>query len=133
MDFKQFLAAKQALALVEHMQTLSEADAQQLFDTLDEETVEFIEAVLSETSAGTVKRMIKKGRQQLASGTLDPDLHKAFQAAEKEYEKRTGSLEKVNPARLRNLRRASQQLTSRINRGRRENLGQPETRKPVSE
>lgn len=48
MDFKQFLAVKQALALVEHMETLSEQDAQQLFDTLDEETIEFIEAVLSE-------------------------------------------------------------------------------------
>ena len=48
MDFKQFLAAKQALALVEHMQTLSEADALELFNTLDEETIEFIEAVLSE-------------------------------------------------------------------------------------
>ena len=48
MNFQEFLARKRALALVEHMNTLSEQDAQQLFDTLDEETVEFIQAVLNE-------------------------------------------------------------------------------------
>lgn len=52
MNFQEFLARKRALALVEHMNTLSESDAQELFDSLDEETVEFVEAVLNEGSRG---------------------------------------------------------------------------------
>lgn len=48
MNFQEFLARKRALALVEHMDTLSESDALDLFNSLDEDTVEFIEQVLSE-------------------------------------------------------------------------------------
>jgi hypothetical protein len=48
MTFQEFLATKRALAIVEHMETLSEADALELFEQLDDATVELIEQLLDE-------------------------------------------------------------------------------------
>ena len=48
MTFQEFLATKRALAIVEHMETLSEADALELFESLDDATVELIEQLLDE-------------------------------------------------------------------------------------
>jgi len=48
MTFQEFLATKRALAIVEHMETLSEDDARELFESLDDATVELIEQLLDE-------------------------------------------------------------------------------------
>ena len=123
MDFKQFLAAKQALALVEHMETLSEADALELFNTLDEETVEFIEAVLSEISAGTYKKKRREYVNYLSSPhstELDPTKSAKFLAALGAYEQRGGK----DPVRARRERRAAQQQNSKSS----SEQGKPDTR-----
>jgi len=52
MNFKEFLASKRALAIVEHMETLSEADARELFESLDDSMIELIEQLLGEGSRG---------------------------------------------------------------------------------
>lgn len=128
MDFKQFLAAKQALALVEHMETLSEQDAQQLFDTLDEETVEFIEAVLSEISAGTYKKQRGEFVDYLTSPASnekpDPTKSAKFLAAFRAYEQRGGK----DPVLARKDRRAAQRRASNS----RSQQGRPETRQGPS-
>ena len=56
MNFQEFLAIKQAVALVEHMDTLSEQDARDLFNQLDQATIELIEAVLSENLPVVLQR-----------------------------------------------------------------------------
>jgi hypothetical protein len=65
MNFQEFLASKRALAIVEHMQTLSEADARELFESLDDATVELIEQLLGEGILGTVVGGVKKGVDKL--------------------------------------------------------------------
>jgi hypothetical protein len=65
MTFQEFLATKRALAIVEHMDTLSEADARELFESLDDSTVELIEQLLSEEGEETeaerkTKDVVKK-------------------------------------------------------------------------
>jgi hypothetical protein len=59
MTFQEFLASKRALAIVEHMQTLSEADARELFESLDNDTIELIEQLLDE-SATTVRKVAQR-------------------------------------------------------------------------
>lgn len=68
MTFQEFLATKRALAIVEHMETLSEADALELFESLDDATVELIEQLLDEGSMG-YKNLVRKDR----AGANDPN------------------------------------------------------------
>lgn len=129
MDFKQFLAAKQALALVEHMDTLSEADAQQLFDTLDEETVEFIEAVLSEISATTARKVERRGNPNEAGAAKRYyDQRKQERVEDDEDMKSnfpTDYTSNTSPEGAKK-RRENQSLDSR--KARQEKLGEPEKR-----
>ena len=78
MNFQEFLARKQALALVEHMNALSEADALELFNTLDEETIEFIEAVLSEEQDEEDAPMTKVVKGAIPSAYSQDRLEKPF-------------------------------------------------------
>jgi hypothetical protein len=48
MTFQEFLQFKTAQAIVEHIETLSDAEAREVIDQLDESTIELIEAVLDE-------------------------------------------------------------------------------------
>jgi len=48
MTFQEFLEIKTAQAIVEHLETLSRAEAVELLEQLDEPTIELVEAVLSE-------------------------------------------------------------------------------------
>jgi hypothetical protein len=53
MTFQEFLQFKTAQAIVEHIETLSEAEAREFVDQLDESTIQLIEAVLSEIKTTT--------------------------------------------------------------------------------
>lgn len=50
MNFKEFVAIKQAQAIVEHLETLGETQAADLLEQLDDATVELIEQLLDEGS-----------------------------------------------------------------------------------
>lgn len=51
MTFREFLEIKNAQAIVEHIETLSDAEARELIEQLDESTIELIEAILDEGRA----------------------------------------------------------------------------------
>lgn len=104
MNFQEFLAAKQAIALVEHMNTLSEADALELFETLDAETVEFIEMVLDEGE--------KRGARRAAWARTQVDLGKMSQEQGDTIEKA-----ELNKAALRGRRAHLRKTEIERNRG----------------
>lgn len=52
MTFQEFIEIKQAQAIVEHLETLGEAQAIELLEQLDDATVELIEQILDEGSRG---------------------------------------------------------------------------------
>ena len=56
MNFQEFLAVKRATAIVEHLETLDESEAAELLEQLDDATIELIEALLDEVTAGTLKK-----------------------------------------------------------------------------
>jgi len=71
MRFQEFLAAKRAMAIVEHMNTLSEDDARELFESLDDDTIELIEQLLDEVTAGTRDKKLRMYNQgQIGSGEM---------------------------------------------------------------
>ena len=64
MNFQEFLAIKQAVALVEHMDTLGEHDARDLFNQLDEATIELVEAVIAEGSDHDQRHLASIGKRR---------------------------------------------------------------------
>lgn len=131
MNFQEFLASKQALALVEHMDTLSEQDAQELFESLDAETIEFVEAVLSEITAKTHKRKARDYTDDLLAGKTGAGLPKddpratsgmTFIQANSAYHQRGGR----DPNLARKDRRADQKSNTKATR--REEQGKSDVR-----
>lgn len=71
MTFQDFLQFKTAQAIVEHIETLSEAEACELINQLDEQTVRLIEALLNEISLQKTERVAGSLEKQIARET-DP-------------------------------------------------------------
>ena len=71
MTFQEFLQFKTAQAIVEHVETLSDAEAREFVDQLDESTVELIEALLNEISLKKTERVARSLEKKIAGETND--------------------------------------------------------------
>lgn len=69
MTFREFLEIKNAQAIVEHIETLSDDQARELIEQLDESTIELIEALLNEISLRKTERVTSSLEKQIARET----------------------------------------------------------------
>jgi hypothetical protein len=70
MTFRDFLMEKQIINFVNHLDTLSESEAQEILSQLDEETLEFIEMVINEGVGETLKKFGKKALPYVAGAGI---------------------------------------------------------------
>jgi len=91
MTFQEFLQFKTAQAIVEHIETLSEAEACELINQLDESTVELIEALLNEISLKKTERVASSLERKIGRETRPIERAKLLDqldaAREKQVEK----------------------------------------------
>lgn len=67
MTFSEFVAHKQTIKFLEHLDTLSESEARKVLDSLDEDTLQAIETVLNELD---LKGMARKVLPYVAAAGL---------------------------------------------------------------
>jgi hypothetical protein len=127
--FERILIEKRVVEFLENLETLSESQAAEVIDQLDEQTVRLIEAVLNEITAGTLKRI----KRDVARGKLPRSVLGPAQQSHRYRERIEQPLSRMSekgfsPQKRREMRRASQKADAERRRKRLE--GQPEQRTP---
>jgi hypothetical protein len=129
MTFQDFLQFKTAQAIVEHIETLSDAEAREFVDQLDEQTVGLIEAMLNEITAGTMQKVkARVDRGELPRSVLEP-VQQMYRDRPRKEEGLVRMFSKgFSPKERRKMRRQNQQADAEMRRERSE--GVPEQRTP---